>query len=102
MFERAKRNDVIVVAGDENAACSSFIAASNCESCHGRVWRPVAVVAAVQRTHWAVNGDVETDVAAIAEEDERPAGGMDRAIACDQQIGAEQIFVKLQSLLKMS
>jgi hypothetical protein len=56
----------------------------------------------MQWAHRPVHSDVQAEVATIAEKDERPTGWMNGAVAGDEQIGSEQIFVELKSLLQMS
>ncbi len=65
---------------------------------HRRVGRPVAVVAAVQGSHRAVEGELQARHPAGAEVDLHPPGGMDRAVAEDPGVGSEQIRVLAQDL----
>ncbi len=58
-------------------------------------------MSAVQSPHRSEDGDAEADDSAVAEENQRTAGLVHRAIRSDEQVSAEQILVQLQGPLEI-
>src|SRR5262249_49166676 len=68
---------------------------------HRRIRRPVSVMTTAQRTHGPVNRDIKADLSAIAEENQRPSGWMDRTVAGDEQVALDQILMQLERALEV-
>ena len=56
---------------------------------------------AVQRAHRPVHGDVQSDVAAVAEENQRTPALVDRPVGGNEQVRAQQILVQFQCPLQV-
>ena len=91
-----ERDDIVVKAGDRDAAILVLHRGEKAGKHHRRIGRPIAVMAAVQRPHRAIDGKLEIDVAAHAERDLGRAGLVGGAVDDDPAVGAEQRAVAAQ------
>ena len=92
-FRGVERNDVVVKTLDEDLAVCGFHGSEQTREGESGIGRPVSVVAAVQGANCSIGGDLESENSAIAEENQGAAALMYRAVASDEHVGVEKIFV---------
>ncbi len=100
-LRRVERPDVVVEAGDQDPAFLVPQARHQVRQRHRRVRRPVAVVAAVQRTQRTVDRQLQPGDAARAVEDLHAPAGMHRTVAENPGVGLQQIEVLAQDRRQM-
>ena len=83
--------DVVIVARDEDCPVVVPERGEDAGQLGRRIRRPIPVVAAVKGLVRAVDGHLQADDAARPEDDLRPPGLVDRAVAEDHAVGLEKV-----------
>ena len=100
-LERAEGRYLVIESAHQHVAVRIFHRGEQSRQLVRRVGRPVSVVPAVQRPHRTVDGDVQVDIAAVAEENQRPAGLVHRAIRVDQDVALQQGAMRIGHALQI-
>jgi len=95
-LQRAERGDVVVEVRNEDVAIGVLHAREKLGEHHGWIWRPVAVVSAMQPSSGTEDGDFEMSVSASAKDNGLPSALVHGAITNEHDIAVHEITIGAQ------